>query len=495
MLKNIVANFIGRFWGFLSAFLFTPIYIKFLGVEAYSVISFSLILSGFMFVLGAGLSTTLTREFALKTNSDINKINTLKTFELFYYFISIIILLLFFTFSGFISHNWLNLDKIAPEDVSFLLKIMGFGISFQLLCEFYIGGFMGLEKQIKANTYQIAWGVFRNGFVIIPIYFFPSLELFFTWQSIITIIYALVLRYNLTKELKVKIPIFRKPIFDKSVLNNTSKFVAGIFLVSLVASFNTQMDKLAISKLLPINILGYYTIAISLAQSIILLVNPISTAVMPRISSLFSQYKYDEVKELYKKMTLFISILVFSFGLNILFNGKNLIWIWTNNLSLANNSSIFIPILSVGMIVYSFQILPFNLAIANAYTKLNNFLGILSLIVTLPGYWIMTNIYGAIGAAITWCIVQSIITIVYVYCIHKKFLPDIMNLNFLLNNYIKPFIIILIITYLFHQYTIFSASRFGQLFWIGLSTIISILVAIYFFFTKKDYEKYITKVK
>jgi hypothetical protein len=147
------------------------------------------------------------------------------------------------------------------------------------------------------------------------------------------------------------------------------------------------------------------------------------------------------------------------------------------------------------MIVYSFQILPFNLAIANAYTKLNNFLGILSLIVTLPGYWVMTNIYGAIGAAITWCIVQSIITIFYVYLIHKKFLPNINQLKFLLNNYIKPFIITFIITYMFNRFTNFSTSRFGQLFWIGLSTIIPILVAIILFFTKKDYEKYITKNK
>jgi len=495
MLRNIFANFLGRFWGFLSAFLFTPIYIKFLGVEAYSIISFSLVLSGFMFVLGSGLSTTLTREFALKTNSNSDKVNILKTFELFYYFISVVILLFFFTFSEFISHNWLKLDKVSPEEVTFFLKIMGLGISFQLLCEFYIGGYMGLEKQIKANSYQIVWGIFRNGIIIIPIYFFPSLELFFIFQTIITLIYAFVLRYNLTKELKVKIPIFRKPSFDKSILKNTWKFAAGIFLVSLVASFNTQMDKLAISKLLPINILGYYTIAISLSQSIILLVNPISTAVMPRISSLSSQDEFVEVKELYEKITLLISILVFSFGLNILLNGKNLIWIWTNNLALANNSSIFIPILSVGMIVYSFQILPFNLAIANAYTKLNNFLGILSLIVTLPGYWIMTNIYGAIGAAITWCIVQSIITFFYVYLIHKKFLPDIIQLKFLLNNYIKPFIIIFIITYMFNRFTNFSTSRFGHLFWIGLSTIIPILVAIFLFFTKKDYEKYITKNK
>jgi O-antigen/teichoic acid export membrane protein len=100
MLRNIFANFLGRFWGFLSAFLFTPIYIKFLGVEAYSIISFSLVLTGFMFVLGSGLSTTLTREFALKTNSNYDKVNILKTFELFYYFISVVILLFFSLFQN-----------------------------------------------------------------------------------------------------------------------------------------------------------------------------------------------------------------------------------------------------------------------------------------------------------------------------------------------------------------------------------------------------------
>ena len=48
---------------------------------------------------------------------------------------------------------------------------------------------------------------------------------------------------------------------------------------------------------------------------------------------------------------------------------------------------------------------------------------------------------------------------------------------------------------MFNQFTNFSTSRFGQFFWIGLSTLVSILVAIVSLFRTKDYEKYITRLK
>ena len=96
MFKNILANYIGRFWGFLSAFLFTPIYIHFLGVEGFSIISFSLVIAGFMSVLDAGLSATLSREFAIKSNSILDKEKTLSTFEWFYFGVSLFIILIIF---------------------------------------------------------------------------------------------------------------------------------------------------------------------------------------------------------------------------------------------------------------------------------------------------------------------------------------------------------------------------------------------------------------
>lgn len=73
MKKNILANFIGRFWGVLSNFLFVPLYIKILGLESYSIISFTLVLNGIMAMMDASLTATLSREFASRHNSENEK--------------------------------------------------------------------------------------------------------------------------------------------------------------------------------------------------------------------------------------------------------------------------------------------------------------------------------------------------------------------------------------------------------------------------------------
>ena len=89
------------------------------------------------------------------------------------------------------------------------------------------------------------------------------------------------------------------------------------------------MDKLAISKLLPLESLGYYTLVISLSMVIITLVNPISVALLPKFTALYSAGGKNEASTLFYKINLFVVILVFSIMANMAFFAKELIWIWT----------------------------------------------------------------------------------------------------------------------------------------------------------------------
>jgi hypothetical protein len=47
-----------------------------------------------------------------------------------------------------------------------------------------MGGLLGLEEQVKANMYQMGWGILRNGLVVLGLLFVPTLEMFFIWQTI-----------------------------------------------------------------------------------------------------------------------------------------------------------------------------------------------------------------------------------------------------------------------------------------------------------------------
>ena len=64
MIKNLLANFIGKFWNILAVYAFTPVYVQLLGIENFGLISFYTIILSFVSLMDVGLSATLSREFA-----------------------------------------------------------------------------------------------------------------------------------------------------------------------------------------------------------------------------------------------------------------------------------------------------------------------------------------------------------------------------------------------------------------------------------------------
>ena len=478
MRKNIIANFIGKFWSVLSNFLFIPIYIHYLGFESYSIISFTLVIAGLMVVLDAGLTATLSREFARMDNTLTEKIRIFKTAESFYFIIIGLCIIILYFLSDAIAYKWLNLNNFNPYRVSYFIKIISFGIGFQMLLRFYLGGLLGLEKQIKANLFQISWGIVRNGLVVVVIIFAPNLEMFFLWQTFSTVIFAIVLKFTLNKSLTGSYVFDLVPKIEMAVFKNIWRFAGGMLLISLVASLNLQMDKLTISKLLSVESLGYYTLAVSLSMGILIIVNPISVALLPRFTALYSKGKSIEASLLFSKINMYVVIVVFAVMANISFFAEKIIWIWTGNEELAIQAHIYLPIIAISYAMFALAIFPYNIAIANGYTKLNNKLGLISLFVTLPGYWFATKYYGGLGAASVFCVVQTSITLIYIYFINKKFLKGIKLKTLYIKQMLMPFIISMAIAFGFSLISLkVFDNRIVTLGWIGLSTITTLVIS------------------
>lgn len=448
MLVNIIANLIGRLWGTISNFLFIPLYIHYLGFDSYSIISFTLIVAGLMAIIDAGVTATLSRELARLDKTHDEKIRLFKTLEAIYFVIVFLCIILVYVSSDFISQKWLNTNSFNSAQVSYFLKIIGIDVGFQLLFRFYLGGMLGLEKQIKSNMYQVGWGVLRNGGVVVAILYCPSLDMFFAWQAISSVIFAILARFSLYKILFDKY-LCLSIKFQISVLADVWRFAGGMFLISLVAGINSQLDKLVISVLLPIEVLGYYTLSVSLGLGLVMLVSPISTALLPRFTALYSSGNGHKASTLFQKVVLSVSVLIFSLMSNMLLNAESILWIWTGQLELAMQASLYLPIIVVAYSMLSLAIIPFTIAIANGYTKINNILGLCSLLLTLPGYWIGAKFYGAIGAATVYCIAQTAITLIYFYFVNKRFINVSSLKKLYCRDIISPLIATSIIAYSF----------------------------------------------
>lgn len=492
MFKNIIANLIGRVWGTISKFLFIPLYIHYLGFNSYSVISFTLVIASFMMMLDAGISATLSREFARDDQSHEDKIKVFNTLESIYLILVCICIVASLFISSIIAKNYLLLDFLNSNKLTQLLIIIGVEASFQLLIRFYIGGLLGLERQIKANSYQVAWGVLRNGGAVLAIIIAPSLDVFFIWQCFSTMFFAFLLRGALCKALIGKY-LYIKLNIDQVVLIKTWKFAGGMFVIAFVAGMNTQLDKFIISISLPIEVLGYYTLAVSLAIGIIVVVTPISTALLPRLTALYTSNKIKEATSLFNISSSFIAILVFSLMSNMVFNSVELLWVWTGEVNLAKEASIYLPIISLSMAMLAITIMPYSIAIANGFTKLNNIMGVISLFVTLPGYWFATKYYGAIGAASVFCITQIIMTLIYTFYINKIFIKKYNIIYEYFRVILLPLSISLMLAYGFNLlFSEFQTSRVMSLLKVGGVTILTLFFTAVIIEFKKVF-KYLVK--
>lgn len=447
MLKNILANVIGRFWSILSNFLFIPLYIHFLGFENFSIISFTLILAGIMAILDAGMTATLSREFARGDITISSMKEIFSTLEKVYLGIVGIVLTVLIFFAEIIATKWLNVK--SNVDLVFIIRVVSFDIGFQMLLKFYMGGLLGAGQQVKANMYQIFWGICRNALVVVVIYLYPDLNMFVLWQAFSTILFAIIFRAILTKS-----------VFSSSFLiNNTFKiqrlkeigsFAIGMLLISVVSAISTQLDKVVISKMLPIEELGYYTISVSIAMGLVVIVNPIATASLPKFTNLYSIEKISEANNLFMRINTFTSLLVVSIMSMLVIFSKELIWIWTGDTVIAENSNLILSIIAFGYGGLAIALIPTNIVIANAFTKYNNYLGILSVIITIPGYFVLVKSHGAVGAAIIFAIVQILVAVIFIILVNKRFLR-------IPNLFLKEIVIVLLP--LFFTIFIFKVSQ------------------------------------
>ena len=62
--RNIIANYFGQGWAAVMGLAFVPLYIEYLGMEAYGLIGLFSVLQAWLAMLDMGMTPTLNREMA-----------------------------------------------------------------------------------------------------------------------------------------------------------------------------------------------------------------------------------------------------------------------------------------------------------------------------------------------------------------------------------------------------------------------------------------------
>jgi O-antigen/teichoic acid export membrane protein len=399
---NIVANYVGRGVAALTSLLFVPIYIHYLGIEAYGLVGFYILLQALFGILDFGLSPTLNRELArLSVLPDCaqQSRDLVRTLEIIYWSIGVAIGVAIVGGAGVIAHRWVKAESLPFLTVRMALVLMGVVIALQWPFSFYEGGLLGLQHMVLYNATQSVLQIVRAvGAVAVLHFVSPTVVAFFAWQAVISAAGAAASAVIFWRSL----PAGGAPRFSLPLLNEVWRFAGGLTLISAVTLALTQADKIVLSKKLTLSEFGYYNLAFVVGSALYYLIYPINGAVFPRLSQQAAAGDESAVSTTYHASCQLMTVSTAPAALMLIAFAPEIMLLWTRNAVTVQHTTTLVRIVTLGTMLNGFLNIPYWLQLAYGWTRLALYTNCIALVAEIPILLVVAQRFGAVGAAFVW---------------------------------------------------------------------------------------------
>jgi O-antigen/teichoic acid export membrane protein len=420
---NIAANFVGRVWAAAISLLLVPIYIQFMGIEAYGLVGFFTTLLALSTLLDMGLSTTINRELAIlaeRPQSTHEMRDLVRTLEIVYWCLALILSIVTVASSPLIANSWINAESLPLADVQQAVMLMGVALTFQFPLAFYTGGLQGLQQQVILNGVTVVASTLRGiGAVVVLWLVSPTVQVFFSWQIVInglqTVCCAILLWQRIPR-------VSQRPRFQMLLLKQVWRFAAGMTGISILSLILTQVDKVILSGLLSLEMFGYYSLATVIASGLAVVIGPIFLAVFPRLSQLVAIGDEFQLSALYHRSCQLMSVIILPITIVVALFSHEIIYLWTGDIHIAQEAHTLASLLIIGTALNGLMNVPYALQLAYGWTKLALYQNIVAVLVLVPLLFWITGIFGAVGAAMIWILLNAGYVLIGIQIMHTRLL-------------------------------------------------------------------------
>ncbi len=402
---------------------FVPLYIKYLGIEAYGLIGIFIMLQAWLSLLDMGMRPTLVREMARFTGGDHNVQSIwdlLRSIEFIAFGMAVLIGLSIWGASSWLANDWVQSEHMSVEAMAHAFTLMGMVVALRFIENIYTNSIAGLQRQVLQNVVTSIMATFRGlGAVGVLVWVSPTIEAFFIWQGIISFITAvifMVLVYRLLPRSS------HRARFSLTALLKVWRFAAGMLGITLLALLLTQVDKILLSRLLSLEDFGYYALASMVAGGLYLMVTPIGAAFYPRFTELLTRNDDQALRKTYHLGAQLVTVLMGSAAVMLIIYADRILLLWTGDPALTKQVAPVMAVLALGTFLNGLMWVPYQMQLAYGWTSLSVRINFVAVLFFIPAILWSVPVYGAMGAAWAWVSLNFFYVFIGVHFMYRKIL-------------------------------------------------------------------------
>lgn len=424
--RNAIANYIGAIYTAIIGIVVLPLYLDELGPEAFGLIGFFTLMQAWFNLLDFGLSSAFAREVASTRglNNNFIKIKKLlKSIELILGAIAVSIAVIIYNSSMWLSVSWMTVEYLNLDTVAHCFTLMGIIFGLRLLSSLYRSAISSMEHQVWLNIVSVTLLTIRFvGAWLCLHYLHFDILAFFYYQIVVSSVELSLLAfyfYRIMPNDSIKASPNLSVVSIKTVL----PYSLSIAYAAVLWVIATQLDKIILSNTLLLSEYAYFSLVIILAAGVMQLSNPISEAVLPRLTGLYSQKNREQLVLLYRWSAQVISVVVLSTALMVAFFSQELLFAWTGNKELAFWGKDILYWFVLGNGILAISAVQYSLQRAICKMRLYVIGATVSAIIQIPIIYYAATNHGAYGVAISWFSFRVCWFFIWTAIVHSKYLP------------------------------------------------------------------------
>ena len=421
--RNVIANLFGSAWSALLAFLFIPVYLRFLGAEAFGLVGVLAALQAVFGIFDLGLGATFNREMArlAASGSDGTRERELvRTIGTVYWGIGAVSAAAVGVFAPLIARHWVHAQHLQATEITRSILLMAAIVGFQFPYAVYQAGLLGRQRQVLLNAITVSAATVRTvGAVLLIWRVAPSIELFFAWQVLVMLVQVAVTAAALLRELPRTAHEVR---FRGALIRELWGFSAALAGNAVLGIMLSQTDKMLLSGMLPLAQFGYYTVAGSVAAVLWCVISPVATAFYPRFTAVLHSADEASAVDVYHRACQIMAVLLLPLAATVAAFSHQLIFVWTRNAVLAEATALTAALLIVGTTLNGLSNLPVLLGVAAGFPWIITLTNAIAVVVIVPAIFLATRRFGGPGAAAVWVVLNALYIAISVPMTHHRVL-------------------------------------------------------------------------